>query len=310
MPILAFEQATPPARTPWDVDEALTFSLHRTSDPDDVLVLDGPYSVQIGVQNLDGPALNLLTSTPAGWDGDSLDDLTAEPIEIFLPLLVDGDTLEGLRAAKQLLRDFTNPRRGPVTLRVTRPNGGYRQITGVRSQPIGGTLDDGAWAVKWQKLGLTLHCSDPFWVEPDTAWDVSWSVRADAGSPLPVLPVAPGASQALNDTNDVTVYGDVETYPVWRVTGPLEAVTVTDVARGLAWTLTASIASDETWIVDCRKGRQGVFDATGNRSRGNLSADAYLWGLTPGVSRVTTVVTGASAGASIVGSAPSRWEAY
>lgn len=311
MPILAFSQTPPTTLPTYDVEEHLLFELRRGSgDAEQVFTLDDKYAVQLGVQGLDGGTLDLTTTSPAGWDGDLVDDITAAAAELFVPMLVDGGTLEGLRSAKAAIRDFTNPRKGTVRLRITRPNGGYREITGLRTRLVDGGLDGDSWGVTWQKLGLVLHCSDPFWVEDDTAWDVSWSVRSDDDSPLPILPLAPGASQALGDTNDVTVYGDVDTYPVWRITGPLEQVTVRDVARSLQWTLAAAIGPGETWIVDCRKGRQGVFDPAGVRSRGNLSADAFLWGLQPGVSRVQTTVVGASAGASVVGNAPSRWESY
>lgn len=312
MPILAFTQAPAAPRQQYDVDERLLFELRKRIGADDsVLALLDDYEVQLGAQGLDGGSVDLLTSTPAGWDGDLVDDISSQPVEVFLPILVDGNgSLEGLVATKRSLREFTNPRRGPYRTRVTRPSGAYREIAGLRTQFVDGGLDADSWGVTWQKVGLVQHCSDPFWVEPDTAWHVEWNVRDDTASPLPILPLAPGTGQALGDTNDVTVYGDVDTDPVWKITGPLEAVTVRDVARGLRWTLTASIGDGETWTVDCRRGRQGVFDPTGARSRGALSADAYLWGLSPGVSQVQTTVTGASAGASVVGDAPSRWESY
>jgi hypothetical protein len=120
----------------------------------------------------------------------------------------------------------------------------------------------------------------------------------------------PAASNVLNGTNDVTVDGDVETYPIWKLTGPFTSVLVRDVARALQWTLTANADPGETWTIDCRKGRQGVFDDTGARSRGRLSADAFLWGLEPGVSQVSTTVAGGADGTKVVGDAPSRWESY
>jgi hypothetical protein len=35
-----------------------------------------------------------------------------------------------------------------------------------------------------------------------------------------------------------------------------------------------------------------------------------LWGLEPGVSQVSTTVTGGADGTMVVGDAPSRWESY
>lgn len=313
MPILAFaQQQNPRPIASREPVEELLFELRRTvpGGEDQVFPLIDPYHVQVGVDGLDDVPITLQATTPAGWDGDNVDDLTGDPVETFIPLLVEGGSLEGLRDLKARLRDFTNPRRGPVRLRVIRPNGGYRETVGLRTRMVQGALDGESWGVTWQKFGPVLHRSDPFWTEPASAWHVEWEVSAGAGSPLPILPLAPAASNALNSTNDVTVYGDVETFPVWQATGPFTQLTVRDEGRGLQWTLTVTAGPGQTWTVDCRKGRQGVFAPDGTRSRGRLSADAYLWGLEPGVSRVTTTVVGGGLGTSVVGDAPSRWESY
>jgi hypothetical protein len=262
VPILAFDQRRHRVFAPREPDERLLFELRRAlpNGADDVLPLVDPYHLQLGVDGLDDVPITPQASTPAGWDGENVDDVTADPVEVFLPLLVEGGNLEGLRNVKTRIREFTNPRRGPVRLRVTRPNGEFRERVGLRTRLVNGALDAESWGISWQKFG--------------------------------------------------TVDGDVETYPIWRPTGPFTSVLVRDVARSLQWTLTANADPGETWTVDCRKGRQGVFDPNGVRSRGRLSADAFLWGLEPGVSQISTTVTGGGDGTKVVGDAPSRWESY
>jgi hypothetical protein len=312
VPILAFTQAPRRTFAPREPVELLTFELRRTvpGKADQVLKLVDPYLLQLGVDGLDDVPVTVQATTPAGWDGENVDDLVAEPVEMFLPLLVEGGSLEGLRDLKTKIRDFTNPRRGPVRLRVTRPNGQFRERVGFRTRMVNGALDAESWGVSWQKFGPVLRCSDPFYTEPGNPWHVEWSVRSNAISPLPILPVRPAASNALNGTNDVSVDGDVETFPIWTLRGPFTSVAVRDVARGLQWTLTVAAAPGDVWTVDCRKGRQGVFSPAGVRSRGRLSNDAYLWGLEPGVSQVSTTVTGGADGTMVIGDAPSRWESY
>jgi hypothetical protein len=312
VPILAFDQRRHRVFAPREPDERLLFELRRTlpNGADDVLPLVDPYHLQLGVDGLDDVPITPQASTPAGWDGENVDDVTADAVEVFLPLLVEGGNLEGLRNVKTRIREFTNPRRGPVRLRVTRPNGEFRERVGLRTRLVNGALDAESWGISWQKFGPVIRCSDPFWTEPATAWHVEWTVAAQSTSPLPILPLAPAASNVLNGTNDVTVDGDVETYPIWKLTGPFTSVLVRDVARSLQWTLTANADPGETWTVDCRKGRQGVFDPAGVHSRGRLSADAFLWGLEPGVSQVSTTVAGGADGTKVVGDAPSRWESY
>lgn len=286
-----------------------TFRLLRADGTSLDLADSAGYKVQAGVQGLDDPTLDIIEHTPAGWDGSIIDSILAEPREVFLPILFTAADLLSLRALKQKLSSYLNPRKGPVTLRVGLPDATGRLIDGYY-RPVPGAMDTENWGVAWQKIGIVLHCPQPFWRSEDD-WRITW--KADPARPgiLPILPLGPADSNALGgpggSTNPVTIQGDVETYPVWKITGPLESATITDVGTGRTFTFTASVGLGQTWTIDTRRGRQGVFAPDGSRQRSTLNAGAYLFPLQPGVSAVETAVTGSSLGAQVFGTAPQLW---
>lgn len=285
---------------------AYAFQLERSDGS--VYVLNGSVGIepQLGAQGLDGPTLDIAEYTPAGWDGSIATQVSAETREVFLPLLLSADTLLNLRDLKHSLLAFLNPYLGQVTLRATLPDGRSRLIDGIYRSGIDGVMDGDSWWVKRQKVGVVLRCGQPFW-RSGTDWTVEWKQTTDAAALLPILPLAPDNSNALGASNPITVDGDVPTYPVWSITGPLESVTIQDTGAGQSFTLTASIGAGETWVVDTRRGRQAVYDDTGARQRSALNAGAQLFPLRPGVTVIETTITGASAGASVRGVAPVLW---
>jgi hypothetical protein len=133
---------------------------------------------------------------------------------------------------------------------------------------------------------------------------VEWATPTGRRPLLPILPLGPGAGALIGNTNPVTVAGQVPTYPVWYITGPIESIVFLDVGTGRTFTFTASVAGGDTWTIDTRPGRKGVFDQDGARQRSTLNPGADLFPLQPGVSAIQTTATGTDTGTKIVGSAP------
>lgn len=306
MPILAASTTAPVTRkSPTVFPEELTLALFRGSSRWDLAESNG-IKVLAGAQGLDAPTLVAESRTPAGWDGEVIDSITAEAREVFLPLRFRGATLTELQSRKRSFLSFLNPRSGVVTVEAKMPGGSRRLIDGVYLRGLDGVWDTSNFFNTRQLAGVTLRCAQPFWRDP-TPFTATWSVRADALSPLPILPLAPGAGQALGSPNVVSVPGDVETYGVWKITGPLTQVKVIDEGVGRSFTFTQALAEGETWTIDTRRGQQGVFNASGVRARATLNRGAQFWPFRPGTSTVTTQVTGASVGATVSVSADVLW---
>ena len=306
MPILVGTYTAPEVRaSPTVFPEELTLTLRRgtTRYP---LTEDTGIKVLTGAQGLDAPTLVAQSRTPAGWDGEVIDSIAAEAREVFLPIRLQGSTLSDLQRRKRELLSFLNPRSGAVTLEAALPNGSWREIDGYYLRGLDGAWDDGSFFNTRQKVGITLRCPSPFWREP-TQFAASWSVAAGGASPLPLLPLSPGSSQVLGTPQSVSVPGDVETYGVWRITGPLTSATIVDSGTSRSFTFTQTLIAGETWTIDTRRGRQGVFAANGSRQRATLNRGAQFWPLRPGASVVTTTVLGASLGARVSVAADVLW---
>lgn len=305
MPIQA---PAPILSLPFEEPDAGEYAFQLERDGQTPFVLNASVGIepQLGAQGLDGPIIDISASTPAGWDGELVDQISAEPREVFLPLLIGADDLMSLRAVKQSLLAYCNPYNGQVTLRCTVPDGSSRLIDGYYRTGIDGTMDGNSWWVKTQLLGIVLRCGQPFWRAEDD-WTEEWKQQASRRPLLPILPLAPASSAVLNGTNPVMIDGDVPTYPVWTIKGPLESVQIIDVGTGSSLTLTASLGPSDVWTIDTRRGRQAVYDTAGTRQRGALNAGAQFWPLQPGLSAVQTVVTGADTGASVAGRAQRLW---
>ena len=306
MPILVASFTAPPVRTsPTVIAEQLTLTLRRGSTS---FALDESNGIKVlaGAQGLDAPTLVAQGRTPAGWDGEVIDSIAAEPREVFLPLRFAGSTLTDMTAKKRALLSFLNPRLGAVTLEAAFPNGSRRWIDGFYLRGLDGSWDVGNFHNTRQLAGIVLRCPNPFWREP-VQFTASWAVQNDTESPLPILPLAPGSSDVLGTPNKVALPGDVETYGVWKITGPLTSVTVVDSGAGRSFTFTQTLIAGETWTIDTRRGVQGVFSPSGSRQRATLNRGAQFWPLRPGQSVVTTQVTGASVGAKVAVSADVLW---
>lgn len=305
MPILAATTTAPITRSPTVFAEELALTLRRGSTRWALNESNG-IKVLAGAQGLDAPTFGAESRTPAGWDGEVVDSIAAEAREVFLPLRFAGKTLTELTDLKRRFLSFLNPRSGMVTLDAALPNGSFRSIDGWYLRGMDGSWDTSNFFNTRQHAGITLRCPNPFWRDP-VQWQAAWSVRADKASPLPILPLAPGDSKALGTPQTVSVPGDVETYGVWKITGPLTQAQIIDTGANRSLTFTRTLLEGETWTIDTRRGMQGVFNPAGVRQRATLNRGAQFWPLRPGSSVVTTVVTGASVGATVSASADVLW---
>jgi hypothetical protein len=282
---------------------AFVFSLLKTGLPE--LRLDPGLGivVQPGVEGLDDPTLTFLERSGAGLDGAEVEQILADPRDVVLPLYLKTGSLGELRALKDRIRQYTNPKTGPFTVRAGLSDGTGRLIDGYYRAGMDTTMSADTYWSDSQKLSVICHAGQPFWrAEQDIS--VEWATPTGRRPLLPILPLGPGAGALIGNTNPVTVAGQVPTYPVWYITGPIESIVFLDVGTGRTFTFTASVAGGDTWTIDTRPGRKGVFDQDGARQRSTLNPGADLFPLQPGVSAIQTTATGTDTGTKIVGSAP------
>ena len=94
----------------------------------------------------------------------------------------------------------------------------------------------------------------------------------------------------VNGSREITISGDVDSAPIWQITGAVTDVRVTNVETGESFSITGSIAPGETVTIDAT-----VFDIYSQNDRSGalwdrLTTDSTLFRL--GTGRHTIKVTG------------------
>ncbi|WP_341856439.1 phage tail domain-containing protein [Brachybacterium sp. GPGPB12] len=141
--------------------------------------------------------------------------------EVYLPLLMESDSVAGLSRMRRELNRLLAPHLGPVEIRIEDPaTGTDRMIRGYYREGLDGDFGDGFHG-SWQTLGLTFECPDPWWLGPEQTVEL----RVNPGSKpflsdtVPFFPVIL-AQSTVQGRFDVTIEGDGPVWPAWEVLGP------------------------------------------------------------------------------------------
>lgn len=248
------------------------------------------------------------TAGPAGWDattyeivtdplprgGESVRFVRAKPGRIVWPLYVFGDThleyVQRRRTIKKALM-MTVHRRLTGTLRVSRPDSSAREIDCMYESGLEGEAGEG-WL--WSKSAITLFCPDGYWRDVTAVTETrSYIPGSDYLNPFPQV----SNSLALGETV-LNNPGDVDAWPTWTITGPITAVSATNVTTGYQFTLTYGLLAGEqitiTTVQPTVRGPAGQ-----NLASALDWPDAYLWSLIPGDNDVIFNVSGGTAGTQV-----------
>ncbi len=248
------------------------------------------------------------TSGPAGWHATSYEIVTdplprggeqvrfirAKPGTITWPIYVFGDThLQYVQRHRQIRKAFTTTvHRGlPGTLRVARPDGTARLIEAYYSGGLEGEAG-GGWL--WSTEAITLWCPDGYWrdADPQTLL-AAYQPGDDFLDPFPSV----SAGLSLGDIT-VTNPGDVDAWPAWELTGPMSAITATNVTTGYEFTLTYPLLAGEQ--ITITTDRPMVRGPAGQNLASSLNwPGAYLWWLAPGDNSMILNVSGGTVGTSV-----------
>lgn len=233
-----------------------------------------------------------------------------QPRTIVWPLRFRSLTHMGLvKPWREVISKFTQTRRlGPGRLRIVRPDGTAREIScwyegGFDGMPAHGWLEETAV--------LSLFCEDPYWRDTTVQRVIREFVDQDSVDFYnPFLTIAAG--QVLGDTT-INNPGDVEAWPVWEITGPASLITATNHTTGEQFVLNpdwaggGALGAGDTVTITTNP--PTVRGPDGSVWTGALNwPDAALWGLAPGVNKVTFQVDGADEGTRIVLSWQTRHE--
>ena len=294
MPILVPSTTEPPVEAPWPT---------RINEMPDVTFTDpagattafsdwaNGWVLQPGAKGLDMPVYAFTQDESPGIDGYAIRQVRAGGKEIALPIAfwADDSRAAYLTRRRTLIRAL-NPKRGLGTLTVTQADGTARTIAACYSAGLEGDESLDAAGARWCMGVITFACPSPFWLgaEVTTEWRAAVS-----GTFFPILPLAVGNSQVLGSVT-VDNDGDDDAFPVWTITGPATAVSLTNVTTGEVLVLAHTITVGDTIVIDTRERQQTALLNGTTNLWGALSDASTMWALEPGTNDLTLTVTGST----------------
>lgn len=252
--------------------------------------------VMPGVAGTGLPDYTFYSDQSPAFDGTVVRGVRASQRQITIPLHLWGlDRPSCLARYRRLVQDL-NPAYGPGTLTFTEDDGSARHISAYYSDGLQGQEDDDRTGRHWMTAVLVFTAPSPFWLGEDRT--LTFSVGGGASTFLPFIPLQVRDSQVLGAVKVINL-GEVATYPVWTIKGPATAATISNSTTGESFTLSRTLSSSDTAVIDTR---EGVKDARLNGSINlwpNLGSSPVLWPLRPGSNDVGLTVTGTSGTSSV-----------
>jgi hypothetical protein len=253
-----------------------------------------------GSRGLHSPQWNLATSKYAGLDGVTTDAIQAEAGDVALGISVRATSESELLARIRALVHTTRPKLGQGRLMCRHPDGTTRTLTCRVIAGLPGSEDpDSTLAGRWWRAQLQFHADRPWWAGPAETLDYGLA------APTPFFPIFPLVLSSSNIQGQLTAdmtAADAPSHPVWTVTGPGTALTLTNLTTGAVIQVNAVLGDGQTMTIDTRQGFQSVRRDDGTNLMGSLATDPTMWPLADGVvNQVSALLTGANSSSRIRG---------
>jgi phage-related protein len=258
--------------------------------------------VQPGVSGRFAPPVVIQEDEVPGIPGSRFREARHGPREFPLPIFYEAvDEATKRLGLRTLIREM-DPVAGTGKLRVYSPVGDQREINCRVVAGLG--LDEGTDSAYpgWQKAVAMFRAFDPYWY--DTSDTIETFTSGAAASFFPIFPIRLSSSEVFIDAT-VNNTGDLETWPVWEITGPGSDIRMLDLNTGAVTDLTSgagtvTVGSGEVVTLDTRPGAKTVTLSDGTNLWPYLSTDSTLWPLAVGPNSVRVEMGGAVTGESSV----------
>jgi hypothetical protein len=263
-----------------------------------------PLNVEYAVRGRWAPPAVVVEESVPGQAGARVREVSHGVREFVLPLRVRTSTEAELRVALRTLVREMDPRAGAGRIRVYTPAGDAREIRCLYSAGLDLDETQGQTSMPtWQRTPAVFRAHDPYWYATS---DISEVFTVGAVAPFfPILPIRLSSSEVFVDAT-VTNGGDLETWPVWTITGPGSSIRLLDLTAGLSTSLTSAalgavtLGAGEKVEIDTRPGFKTVTRLSdGANLWPYLSTDSALWPLRIGASAVRVEMSGATADSSV-----------
>lgn len=218
--------------------------------------------------------------------------------DFVLPLSIATTTESSLRT---LLRDLMyrmDPTRGPGKIRVVSPVGDQREINCVYTAGLEVEEQEGPSGPTYQACPVAFTAHDPYWY--DVSPTSKTFVLTSLPSFFPIFPIQLTASQLVVD-DTILNDGDVETWPVWTITGPGASITLRNSTTGKLLSIPSiTLTAGQVLTIDTRPGAKSVLldDGTSQFSSVDWTVST-LWQLLKGTTVIRLEMTGITAASAL-----------
>lgn len=209
--------------------------------------------VLVAHDGLGEPPIRRLVERGAQQHGDTDVGYRFDPRVFVLAFAFIGDASDRYDERTRLRRLFAA--QAELTLLFYVPNGDVRSI---ECRQIEAPLPvDGAGAFG-QRMTYRFRAADPTLYDPAQNTISAWLISVGNELVLPYdLPYFFDQS-IVNSTQAITYTGDVDSYPIITLTGPLANATITNETTGESLTLEYVIPTGQAVVIDCRYGHKSV----------------------------------------------------
>lgn len=259
----------------------LTISL--TGANGDTISFDNTtYTLTDGLKGFGIPATQVRIQN-AATDGGIFRHVKRGVREVDLPILVVGtdraDTETKLRRLANILQN-TN---GAATLTATYTNGDvfYLNVYYAGGGETIFGIDAGSTFVRWF---VTLQAPNPFWVSAVPQTFTVGTGNTGRGLLPKLTKLRLTSSQTIGTITVNNTSGDVPSYPVWTVYGPIKNLQILNSAN-VGFSYSVPVANGEILTIDTAAGT--IVDQSGNNKYSNLGSAPKLFSLPPGTTGIS-----------------------
>ncbi|MUN41399.1 phage distal tail protein [Actinomadura litoris] len=261
--------------------------------------LDGTGGIwrQAGRKGFHAPTYQHYRDDSPAVDGSFWRGVRATARDLFIPIVIRAGSREELVATRRALIGAVSPRRGECVISTVQPDLTRRSIRARYASGMEGEEGKGGWGVVAMTYGLLFTADDPYMFGDEQT--LKWGSDAVTRTEIPI----PGAdtfyevvsAAHILGASTVINTGDVDAYPIWKFTGPFDAITLTNDSTGATLTITWTATGTDSLTIDTTPGATTVVDGNGVNRWDKLSAGYQLWPLAPLENDLTLDVTGSTA---------------
>lgn len=313
----------PPTPVIWENTRVTLFGQNGEGDPIPLTELNDPawpgLIMQPGATGLDMPPYSLFSDESPNLDGSIYRGARAQAREIMIPVYLHGIDRGTINNLKRMLFQALNPRRGYCRIQFTESRSRTRYIDAYYKGGMEGSESTDAAGFRWAKFALTFTAMDP-WFYPDRAQSTKWSFGAGASflhSSRSFIPIklASGVMGVPEDDYQISNPGDVEAWPIWKLSGPIKSFALRGPNGDLVKASPPEDGSDlvptgRTLTIDTRPGKKTVKDNAGVNYWTKLDLNPQFWSVEPGDSTVSISVVAGTASASVALSFNPRYASF